>query len=215
MALGVDPSGRPQGISRGSQATDERTPRNALPTASYSGEVITTHEGFPGGLALGSCPGRGGPVGVGWRGGHRGVFALSEIPRGAAIVSVRGTIVRSPTRLSLQVGRNRHLVDCGPIVDAINHSCSGNAFIDFDGLVMRSKRTIHRGQEVRINYCATEESLCEPFFCDCMSEGCYGYVAGHLLLSDEQLARIVDDLSPYLMRISALRLRSFGNGLIG
>ena len=102
--------------------------------------------------------------------------------------------------LSLQLGLNWHLHDSGPIIDMINHSCDANTAVGWDDFTLRSITRIAPGQEVTINYCATEEVLCHPFFCDCGNVNCYGYVDGYRYLSLDRKRTIVDTTSRYLIQ---------------
>jgi hypothetical protein len=94
------------------------------------------------------------------------------------LLVLRGVMTRHPSGLSLQFSQDLHLHHGGPIIDTINHSCTANAAVRWDDSTLRSLTRIRPGQEVTINYCATEENLFHPFYCECESENCYHYVAG-------------------------------------
>jgi hypothetical protein len=113
---------------------------------------------------------------------------------------MQGELLGSPDRFSIQIDTNKHLGKGGLIDDEMNHSCGANARIEFSDLTIGAKREINTGEEVCINYCATEDSLEEPFSCDCGSENCYGVVRGFRYLSPAQKRAIKDDLSPNLIR---------------
>jgi hypothetical protein len=133
--------------------------------------------------------------------GFFGVKASSRIAKGDFILSFIGPIVTEKSRYSLQIGASRHVDSCGGIRiidDFINHSCSPNAFVVFPVLDVRALRDIECGEEVLINYCATEEELFESFNCYCGSPQCYGQVRGFRFLNRSQQMALKDIASPWL-----------------
>lgn len=112
--------------------------------------------------------------------------------------------VAKPTRHSIQIGPEQHLTTLAPGElaggDFINHSCSPNAFLDLSTLELRALRDLDEGEEVSLNYCATEEELCAPFECDCGSPDCYGTVRGFRFLSQAQQEALGPLASPWLRR---------------
>jgi SET domain-containing protein len=132
-----------------------------------------------------------------------GVFALRRIEKGEEVSRVRGEAMGTPTRHTLQADDSLHL-DLGDSVDArLNHSCSPNAavgFLELPELVIWALRDIEPGEEVCINYCASEEKMAEPFQCNCDSPGCYGTVMGFAYLDPARQAEIGGLLSPFLQK---------------
>ena len=137
---------------------------------------------------------------IGARGDRTGVFTVASILKGAVIVKMQGDLLASPNEYSIQIDTHKHLGKGGLIDDEMNHSCDANAKIEFTDLTIRAKRQITPGEEVCINYCATEDNLANIFRCDCGSAHCYGIVTGCQYLSREQRDSIKDELSPYLKR---------------
>ncbi len=132
--------------------------------------------------------------------GRRRVVTTERIEAGEVIVPLLGTLCSRPTRYSIQVGERAHLDDI-PVVEATNHACEPTAFIDFaeEGRVyVRALRDLGVGEEVTIDYCATEEDMTSPFRCDCGSSACYGLIRGFRFLRPAQRKKIDGLLSPFL-----------------
>ena len=132
--------------------------------------------------------------------GFFGLMASSRIAKGEFIFSVAGPIVTQRSQYSLQIDASRHVDSCGirGLDDFINHACSPNAFVVFPELEIRALRDIEIGEEVLINYCATEEELFESFSCLCGSPHCYGQVRGFRFLSRFQQEALKNIVSPWL-----------------
>ena len=132
--------------------------------------------------------------------GFFGVRASRRIARGEFIFSVAGPTVTERSRYSLQIDAYRHVDSSGihGLDDFINHACSPNAFVVFPELEIRALRDIEIGEEVLINYCATEEELFESFSCFCGSPHCYGQIRGFRFLSRTQQEALKDIVSPWL-----------------
>ncbi len=113
---------------------------------------------------------------------------------------MQGDLLQSPDKFSIQIDTHKHLGQGRLIDDEMNHSCRANARIDFSDLTIRAKRGIASGEEVCLNYCATEDVLANPFECDCGTRTCYGVIRGFKYLTPHQRADIKDDISPYLRK---------------
>jgi hypothetical protein len=114
--------------------------------------------------------------------------ALRRVARGETLVSFRGfPPVTERNRHSIQIDEGRHIVtrEAGRFEadDFLNHCCSPNAFLDTATLDVRALRDIEPGEEVFLNYCATEEELAEPFKCKCGKSDCAGLIRGFRFLS--------------------------------
>jgi len=134
--------------------------------------------------------------------GAFGVEAARRIRRGE-LLDVFGLAPRvaERSRYTLQIGENLHLGQTpGPGLDNFfNHACAPNARVCFPGPALLALADIEPGQEVRINYCATEEELFEPFFCDCHAPGCYGLVRGFKFLARREQESLKALASPWLV----------------
>lgn len=132
-----------------------------------------------------------------------GVFATTNLPAGTILTGLRGTIRPAATQKSLQLGRCLHVDSSGEIDDFLNHSCDANALFDFGRVSFVARREIRAGDEVCINYCATEYELHSPFTCKCGSKNCYGSVAGYRHLNREQRSSVDPYASPFLRDMAA------------
>lgn len=123
-----------------------------------------------------------------------------------SLFRISGRETTTPTRFSLQVGCNRHL-DQGDArnVDDItlnffwrymNHDCEPTT--EIRALDVVALRTIAPGESVTFDYNTTEESLAEPFACQCGSAHCVEVVRGARHLTAAQRAYLVDRLPDYL-----------------
>lgn len=139
--------------------------------------------------------------------GHRRLIATEAIGAGREIVPVEGTVRSTPSRFSIQIGPRRHMDEMGP-VDATNHSCDPNAFVDFshpERLVLRALRDVSSGEEITIHYCATEFAMAEPFACTCGADSCVGVVRGYLFLPAGAAEELELRLSPALRTLARTR----------
>ena len=134
------------------------------------------------------------------KGSVKCVFTKVDIPKGAILAFMQGDIQDFRDKHSIQVDENKHLGKSGMIDDELCHACDANARIDFSDLSIRAKRDLKAGEEVAINYCASEEVSANPFHCFCGSKSCYGYVNGFKNLTAEQRLALKDDISPFLKK---------------
>ena len=135
-----------------------------------------------------------------------GVFATAAIPAGALILLMRGDLVGAPDRYSIQLSRDVHLRGEGSMADELRHACEPNARVEIEGappVRITALRDISPGEEVTIDYCATEEALASPFACGCGSPRCYGEVRGFHFLDAGQRSRLAGWASPWLLRAGA------------
>jgi hypothetical protein len=98
----------------------------------------------------------------------KGIFARSRLPRGRKIAYFEGYETDQDTRYSL-------LLDGRPIeptgeLKYLNHSCNPNAYFRDRWLV--ASRDIYIGEEITIDYFATENMVSYPFICNCGAENC-------------------------------------------
>lgn len=91
---------------------------------------------------------------------ERGLFATQSYESGEVIHRLSGTELEYPTRESIHVGGNVHIVD--PYGQFINHSFEPSCAI-----VGRFVVTLHgivQGEEITFNYNSTEIDMASPFF---------------------------------------------------
>jgi len=127
--------------------------------------------------------------------GSFSVTAEREFVPDELIIMISGIMRRTPTRTSIQLGVAEHIED--PIIGSMNHSCNSGAYIHVMNHCLRAAHIIRRGEEITINYNASETSLACPFRCRCGTADCVGLVRGYRFLSPEQ-KRTLKHLAPHL-----------------
>lgn len=139
--------------------------------------------------------------------GGVGVFAVRRIPAGALVVPFPGIPRPRPDRHSIQLSRESHLHGVGTPADELRHACDPNARVVVEVAPparVVALRDIRRGEEVTIDYCATEDVISEPFECSCGSPRCYGKVRGYRFLDPEQRERLGEAASPWLRELASV-----------
>jgi hypothetical protein len=133
--------------------------------------------------------------------GRKGLFALVAIDRNEILIDLNGeNTFLSPTKRSLQIGERKHVFGREETVGYVNHSCEPNSFLDFSCLCVRALRNIQRGEEVKVNYAATEYEMHESFRCDCGSPGCLRMIRGFKFLTRDQQLELKPYLAPHLLK---------------
>jgi len=133
--------------------------------------------------------------------GRKGLFAVVSIEKGEILIDLKGErTLSSPTKRSLQIGQGKHAFGSEETVGYLNHSCDPNVFLDFSCLCVRALKDIPAGDEVTINYAATEYEMHDSFRCDCGSPACLRTIKGFKFLTREQQLKLKPYLAPYLLR---------------
>jgi SET domain-containing protein len=133
--------------------------------------------------------------------GRKGLFALVSIAKNEILIDLNGEdTLPSPTRRSLQIGEGKHAFGREETVGYLNHGCEPNVFLDFSCLCVRALRNIQAGEEVKINYAATEYEMRDSFRCDCRSPACLQTIRGFKFLTRDQQLSLKPYLAPYLVR---------------
>jgi len=130
----------------------------------------------------------------------KSLFANRNIEKDEVLIRFEGKLLTHPTKTSFQIEKNKHLEGPGEIDNYLNHSCNSNGYINFDDLTFRSKRRILKMEELTFNYLTTELELVEPFYCECGSKNCLGFIRGFKYLSREQKESLKPRLSPFLRK---------------
>ncbi len=140
-------------------------------------------------------------LGVTITNGRKGLFALVSIDRNEILIDLNGeNTFLSPTRRSLQIGERKHVFGREETVGYLNHSCEPNSFLDFSCLCVRALKNIQRGEEVKVNYAATEYEMHDGFRCNCGSSVCLGMIRGFKFLTLDQQLELKPYLAPYLLK---------------
>lgn len=126
------------------------------------------------------------------------VIALTTIQAGETILHIEGTFTDHPSKYSIQISKNKHLLPYSSDPDDplshwrfLNHSCDPNSFVDLIKMDVVALRTINKEEEVRFNYNLTEYDLATPFVCNCGEKNCLGEIKGFRYLSEQQLAQLM------------------------
>lgn len=101
-----------------------------------------------------------------------GVFTIKPFKAGDTLFKLKGNILANPTRTSIQIGKKQHIED--EIGGHVNHSCMPNCFVDQKKKILVCLRDIAIGEEIMFDYNANEDSLAEPFQCECCHKTIYG-----------------------------------------
>jgi hypothetical protein len=140
-------------------------------------------------------------LGVGETKGRKGLCALASIARDEILIDLNGEeTLPSPTRRSLQIGEGKHAFGREETVGYLNHGCEPNAFLDFSCLCVKALKDIRAGEEVKINYAATEYEMHDGFHCNCGSLACLRMIRGFKFLTRDQQLKLKPYLAPYLLR---------------
>ena len=119
--------------------------------------------------------------------GHYRLVATKDFEIGGHILLLKGEIVESPSRFSVQIGPGQHVevpaeVQVEQSLDRcrwrfLNHSCEPNAKVDNRNLM--AIRRIKASEQITFDYNTTEYDLSSPFECHCESDSCCGLVRGY------------------------------------
>lgn len=102
----------------------------------------------------------------------RGVFAASSLSAGQTIAYFEGYETDQNTRYALSADGKR-FEGTGEL-RYINHSCDPNSH--FDGRSLIASRDIAEGEEILIDYLATEDTIFSHFQCHCGADNCRGTI---------------------------------------
>lgn len=92
----------------------------------------------------------------------KGVFSTKKYLKDEIIFTLSGEILDYPTRESIHIGNNKHILDSYGIF--INHSFTPNIYIDNCSVV--ALQPINIGDEIVFNYNETEINMANPFYVD-------------------------------------------------
>ena len=151
------------------------------------------------------------------RGGQMGVFARVPFRTGEVVLPVVGEVQSHPTRYSLQTAAGAHLAPrpedlAGPPSGGtawrfLNHSCSPNARFDAGTRAVVAMEPVREGEEVTLDYNATEWDLDAAFSCQCGVDGCYGEVRGFRHLSADAQRDLLPRAAPHIRHLVEGHLR--------
>lgn len=143
-----------------------------------------------------------------------GVRTEESIDQGVIVAAILGTWVDKPTRYTLQVSEERHLLPGGQLWALVNHSCTPNLRVDIGKMGFVALRTIATSEELTFNYLSTEWFMAEPFQCNCESADCIGWIAGFSLLSACHHERMASLMTEFIAQKNISRLLRNKNEII-
>ena len=94
-----------------------------------------------------------------------GVFITKDVKKGQTLFKLKGPILETPTRTSVQIGKNKHIED--PLGAFINHSCTPTAKVNKKNQTFVSLKPIKAGEEITFDYNQNEDQMASPFICHC------------------------------------------------
>lgn len=138
------------------------------------------------------------------------VIANEPIESGEVIFPLSGKIVKQPTKYSIQISKNEHLLlhsndpnDLDSMWEFMNHSCGPNAYCDIEKMCVVAKKQINANEEIRFNYNTTEYEMASPFACKCKTANCYQEICGYKFLSEEQRKNLTY-IAPHIKQLMRL-----------
>ncbi len=95
-----------------------------------------------------------------------GLIAERSFKKGDTVLKLKGKIINSPTKTSIQLFKNKHIEDL--FGKYINHNCYPNTKINKNKVV--AIKNISSGNEITFNYNENEDKLSNPFICTCCNK---------------------------------------------
>jgi len=137
---------------------------------------------------------------------ERRLIAVQSITAGTILFRIEGFESRTPSKYSVQIGRDRHLDQRGArdATDRVrrfywrymNHGCEPTTrIVDREVVALRDIAPL---EAVSFDYNTTEYDMAEPFQCRCGAPSCVGLVRGARHLTAARRAQIAHLLPDYL-----------------
>lgn len=95
------------------------------------------------------------------RPGFSGCFATQIFQKGETVLRLQGPLLAQPTRESIQIGPDLHVVD--PTGSFINHSNTPSAMVDQQRQCIVTIRPVAIDDEITFDYNANETTMACPF----------------------------------------------------
>lgn len=132
--------------------------------------------------------------------GAYGEYLLADrsFSKGEQVFQLDGKIATAPSKHSIQLDADRHIVTENAIWRFTNHACVPTMRIDTDRPAMIAVRDIAEGEELTFNYNTSEWDIRSPFVCGCGSSSCFGEVRGFKFLPEARRESIKQYLTPFL-----------------
>ena len=119
---------------------------------------------------------------------HKLLLATKAFQQGDVISKFGASEVHEvPSRYTVQVNEEEHIILHPEFLQYINHSCNPNVFFNTSTMELEALRNIEPGDEFTFFYPSTEWFMAEPFACHCGEENCIGIIKVEKELSKELL----------------------------
>jgi SET domain len=108
-----------------------------------------------------------------------------------------------PSRYTVQVAENKHIILSPEFLQYINHSCNPNVFFNTTTMELTALKNIAPGDEFTFFYPSTEWDMADPFHCLCGSAQCLGIIKGAKSIDKETLNqyRLTDFIASKRMQL--------------
>ncbi len=83
-----------------------------------------------------------------------------------------------PSKYTVQIAEDKHIILHPEFLQYINHSCNPNVFFNTTTMELIALKTIEPGEEFTFFYPSTEWFMAEPFHCLCGEANCIGIIKG-------------------------------------
>lgn len=134
--------------------------------------------------------------------GQKSLIARTAFQPGDLLCSFQaGSVLETPTYLTVQVGLSQHITLQPEWLQYINHSCHPNVFFDTSRMELSCLRPVMPGEEFTFFYPSTEWDMAQPFVCQCGEANCLQLIRGAAHLSAETLQqyRLTDFIQQQIM----------------
>jgi SET domain-containing protein len=92
-----------------------------------------------------------------------------------------------PSRYTVQVAEDKHIILTPEFLQYINHSCNPNVFFNTATMELVALQPINPGDEFTFFYPSTEWFMADPFTCLCGQVNCIGTIKGAKELTKDVL----------------------------
>ena len=102
-----------------------------------------------------------------------GLITTEVIKRGEDILVLKGEILNQPTKYSIQIAKDKHILN--DLAIRTNHSCMPNSHIHEEKIV--ALKDIGIDEEITFDYNSNEDIVAYPFTCSCCNKLIIGKLA--------------------------------------
>ncbi len=110
---------------------------------------------------------------------HRLLIAVQSFSAGEVICDFGAAETHQvPSRYTVQIAEDRHIILSPEFLQYINHSCNPNTFFNTTTMKLEALKNIEPGEQFTFFYPSTEWFMAEPFVCFCGEANCLGTIQG-------------------------------------